>query len=72
MKLPLTLRAATTSRANRARKPGLAASSARISFTATSRPPATHPPHPAAAQPSSSRYFPACTGSPGCSASTMQ
>ena len=41
--IPLTFLAATTSRANRVRKPGSPANSGRMTLTATSRPPAERP-----------------------------
>ena len=68
---PLTLRAAATSRPNRIRKSGSAASSARMTFTATGRPPAETPrntrPMPPPPSWPTSRYGPIVCGSPGCS-----
>ena len=66
--MPLTCRAAATSRANLARNSRSAASSARISFTATSRPPGDWPrntcPMPPAPSRPSSWYRPTRRGSP--------
>jgi serine/threonine protein kinase len=66
---------AATSRANRARNPGSPASSGRITFTATSRPPAERPrntwPIPPAPSLPSSRYGPMDCGSPARKPSTM-
>ena len=66
---PLTRRAAVTSCRNRTRKSWSAASSARITFTATRLPPADRPrntrPIPPAPSSATRRYGPICRGSPG-------
>ena len=68
---PLTRRAAETSRPNRARNSGFAASSARMAFTATGRPPGETPrntrPMPPWPSCPTSRYGPIDCGSSGCS-----
>src|SRR6266699_621867 len=71
---PLTRRAAATSRPNRARNSGSAASSARMAFTATGRPPGETPrntrPMPPWPSCPTSRYGPIACGSSGCSSLT--
>jgi hypothetical protein len=71
---PPTCLAAATSRPNRIRKSGSAASSSRMTFTATSRPPADRPrntrPMPPLPSRPTSRYGPTCCGSPRCSSCT--
>src|ERR1017187_516601 len=71
---PLTLRAAATSRPNRIRNCGSVASSARMTFTATGRPPAETPrktrPMPPPPSWPTSRYEPIVCGSPGCNSLT--
>jgi len=66
---PPTLRAASTSRRNRVRKSGSAASSARMTFTAIGRPPAERPrntcPMPPLPSRPSRRYGPIVRGSSG-------
>ena len=68
---PLTRRAAATSRPKRARNSGFAASSARMAFTATGRPPGETPrntrPMPPWPSCPTSRYGPIDCGSSGCS-----
>ena len=76
VKIPLTCRAAAISRANRPRNSGSPASSARITFTATSRPPGDRPrytrPMPPLPSRATSRYRPSRTGLPACTASTAR
>jgi len=74
VKAPLTRRAAATSRPNRLRNSESAASSARMAFTATGRPPGetpryTRPIPPWPSRPTS-RYGPIDCGSSGCSSLT--
>ena len=72
---PPTFRAAATSRPQRVRNPGSPASSGRMIFTATRRPPGDWPrntwPIPPAPSRPSRRYGPAVGGSPACSSPTM-
>src|SRR5215467_13483027 len=74
--MPLTCRAAATSRANLARNSGSAASSVWITFTATSRPPGDWPRKTCPMPPAPSRpcnwYRPTHWGSPGCNGFTTQ
>jgi len=75
VKMPLTVRAVATSRANRARKSESPARSARISLTATIRPSGDWPrktwPIPPRPIRPSSRYLPTCRGSAGSNAWTI-